>query len=736
MPNEFVEQLIISSGVVSSGLLIADEVLVPGAQAAVVRVFGGLDESTVSSGGTLQVSGGALIRTLTVSGGAVTVSGGTVAGFEVVSGNLNVYSGGLVSGGSFDGVVAEHSLVVRSGGSAADVIFLKGNMQVQSGGAVTSITVSGNNYFAINSGGSARELAVASGGQAWIFGKVDGARVAGGGRIEIGSGAVVSGGTVSGTVMLSGGLMQDIVIDRGGRLNLYSGGQAVGIDFRYWGYVYGGEIKDLTLTAAAADVRVLGGVADSVVVSQGNFVVSSGGTVFNAVYSQGAMLVSEGGFVSGATVVGNNNFSVFSGGRVENMVIASTGAASILGSADGVVNRGGTLKISSGGDALNVTIAGGALELYSGARVHQLAVTSGARVNSGLGAMTDIVIENLTIDYSGTLRGGVGNFVTGTFTLDISEATSAKGTSFFVTDGFSDCGATEYVLAVSRDGQVDGAYCFTNSGDDFYRGLVFTVRDELGGEYGELTWQGLVNGPSMVYEFTNVDGWCPGIVASLPVWLFNGDTRTAAVATADRITVGTGLEVTSLTVYSGGSGSGVTLAAGGKANVSGGKLADVAVQTGTVAVSSGGVVSGGIVDGTLVVYDGGLADGINFISGNMQVNSGGLASDITVAGSNYFAVNAGGTAIGLNVVSGGVAYVFGTAENAALQAGGRINVSSGAVVSGGTVSGTLVVYEDALACDLHFSSGNMQINSGGLASDITVAGSNYFAVNAGATAIG
>lgn len=181
--------------------------------------------------------------------------------------------------------------------------------------------------------------------------------------------------------------------------------------------------------------------------------------------------------------------------------------------------------------------------------------------------------------------------------------------------------------------------------------------------------------------------------------------------------------MTTYTVSSGVTSSGLILGASDQLNVNAGGIAT------STTVNSGGietVYAGGVANSTTInnggyayISSGGIASGTSVSSGGGEVVfSGGTARFATISNLGNEYVFAGGTASSTTIKSGGIEYLYsgGVASFTTISNGG-----SELIFAGGTASGTVV------------SSGGVEnINSGGVADGTTIRNGGTAVVRAGA----
>lgn len=147
------------------------------------------------------------------------------------------------------------------------------------------------------------------------------------------------------------------------------------------------------------------------------------------------------------------------------------------------------------------------------------------------------------------------------------------------------------------------------------------------------------------------------------------------------------------------------------------------VSTGAVSVTAASTTSQGYVvfgDGTLDVVTGGN------VSGQITIGNGGVVDVLN-----------GATTEHTDILSGGVQYDYGTANDTTVHAGGQQHVYFGGSANGSTVEagGYQDVYSNSTVRNVSLS-GNQQVLAGGSAIDTTVHSGGYQYVGDGGTGAG
>ncbi len=320
---------------------------------------------------------------------------------------------------------------------------------VSSGVVSTGVAVTSGNVLEVRSGGTASVTSVDSSGteQVDFGGRASGTRVSGGGiEVVYGSetGAALRGGTLE---VISGGIVSGATVSSGGTLEIWSSGTAIDTTVLSGGtleYFDGGITSGATFSAGATLEAGAGYVASGLTVSSGLTLAvdAEGSAVSNTVLSGGSLSVLFGGEASGTVV---------SSGGVESI--------SFLGSAIGTtVSNGGVQDILSGGLAEQTTVDAGGSEIVApfGSAVHATVASGGSLTVSSGGSLE--LISNDTLSGVTLLSGAIllvgsgytlsGYVVSSGITLGVLSGGTASNTT--VLSG----GAFEYFNGGTDDGTV------------------------------------------------------------------------------------------------------------------------------------------------------------------------------------------------------------------------------------------------------------------------------------------
>ncbi len=304
--------LTISSGVVSSGLMIASGTSV------IILAGGSAVDTTVLSGGLQIVSGGVASGTV-LQGGQDVINGGTVYATSVFADSTENINSGTVSGD-----------VIESGGSAiVDGL----------GGAIVSATQ------------------IRSGGVLLNEGTIDSTVVSAGGELEANatdSGTQIQSGGLE--VVQAGGSALNTNVALGGLLVVLNGGSATGTSGA------GGMVSGPVVLQTASGPDNLGSNATGTQVTAGETLyVLSAGTAFSAQVNGGVINVQSGGGAY-ATLITDGGTEVVSGENLASGATIDGGSVLLQGpstASGGFVFEGSNNDLSIGPSVgFNATISG------------------------------------------------------------------------------------------------------------------------------------------------------------------------------------------------------------------------------------------------------------------------------------------------------------------------------------------------------------------------------------------
>ena len=459
--------------------------------------------------GVEQTKGSIILRGTNISGYDFRLSGGTTT----VQNGAYLSGGTVGDGGSlvFNTSSGTNIIDDQVGASGADITLIAGRVDVSSGCIISGGTASGGKLY-IKNGGVFRDGTMAAGD-----------------TVQVLNGGVLAGGTVTGgTVRLSrGGIASDCTV-RGGQVmasdgGLFSGGMILGgVVYVYSnGLVSGGTIaggamrvsqgttvSGIAVTNGALQVYDYTGAADRPIAIVTDAEQTNGSIILRGTNISGydfrlfggTTTVQNGAYLSGGTV-GDGGTLVFNTSSGANIIDDNFTASG----ADITVLSGGTMKFTAG-IVSNTTIAGGVINLSSGAEVRDLNLTeatgelvvdgglaSGGTMTAGTISVLDGVVSNVDVRNGSLLISGgrvdlpSGGTFSGNLTFDLTGKTGQA--TALLTGAANLSGAAISILAdtetianyVLADGEL-GAYTINGASrtsgttyNDFTTGIAYKL---------------------------------------------------------------------------------------------------------------------------------------------------------------------------------------------------------------------------------------------------------------------
>ncbi|WP_336947617.1 Hint domain-containing protein [Asaia sp. HN010] len=460
----------------------------------------GIASNTFVSSGAFQIllqPGAKAYDTEIFANGLMVVSNGASAF------NPNVHSGGtgyvssggtvFASSGSANGVTIDNGIgVALDAGILSNVTVSNGGRVIISGGGrITGSVMGANGWTTVSSGGQADNIQVSNLGKLIMSGgtahnvSVQGAGFilptnSDAGRLEVGSGAYVSGAQINGGYVAVRGEATDVTLTNGGwmdiGLNSFNNAVPAGADTarathignRSQQFVYGtGTARETYISSGGAQDLVASGAKayDSTVLSGGAVLLKNGTVLSGGNIAAGGLLsAASGGSYGGKITVAG----VASGGTILNAgLFEITSGGTFSGPAR--VNSGGSLLIDSGGRLLGAASldagalatvdlqAGGTVVLPGGADYTQLTLTgtgnSNITINGFKGSDPNSSDKILLRDIPRANIIGVGYPNDDTVRLFMRDGTSLD----MLIPGVKRLG---YDLSDSKDGSTVFAVCF------------------------------------------------------------------------------------------------------------------------------------------------------------------------------------------------------------------------------------------------------------------------------------
>ena len=509
--------VIFAGGVVNDTIILARPKSETGYLYGVFVGSGGTaNNTTVSSGGKIHISGTANSTTFYTNGHGSICSGGTANDTIISGGYILISSGGTAN----NTVLNSGAIYISSGGVANNTIISSGgsvllrsykqedaianNTIIHSGGRIGNWNQLGESTGIITQITSSGLLGTAT-------------DLNGSGSLSILSGAVASNTILSsGTIAISsGGSANDILINSGGSMYISAGATALDIK-ENGGYVdvissdaqvsfTANTIEELILSSSSMTVHsntiaektlissghmyiYSGGIADNTTLNAGGYMhVSFGGVANDSVISgRGLLIISDGGAANDTIIIGygqteagyNSNYGVRvkQGGTVNNTTISSNGYMFISGgaTAKNTVLSSGRMYVSNGGYASNVTVCKGTLYAGSDASLHNVKIMYGGYQNVSAGAvLTDKVILGGEMRISGT----IDTTELDSFSFVLEDRNG--GNSFAMLNDISLLNDIENYSISILTTQENGQYKLAGNAGKFTDDVIFVINERL-----------------------------------------------------------------------------------------------------------------------------------------------------------------------------------------------------------------------------------------------------------------
>ena len=682
------------------------------------------DGMTVGSGGRMYVSGGGSANSSFVSNGGSMYVFSNGLSFETTVSAWGIMR--VCSSGTAYGTILESAATVYlydDGEAYNTTVGAGGLIRVYSSGLAYDTTIESGGCMFLYEDGVAHDTTVGADGTMHVYqnGSLDGLSVESGGTAHIyeNAGASHASASCGGGIFVYGGAeVREATVESDGFLNVYNDGAVSDTVVSSAGSMYVGTRGTASGTVVSEGGRMYvsgGGTASDTIVTSGGFMfVSYGGTATD--------IVENGGYVN----VRNGANVTFVPNEFAGLVLSDTSATIHSGTTatEVVVESGGLLVVSYGGEATDVVESGGYVDVLDGANVtfvpnelagfvlsdasatiHSGTIASDTTVSSGGsmylfdgGVMTDTMIESgggVFVASGGKLTGRM-DFRRGAFVSMDSGAildfdlTQAEADEPALLNDYSVISG-DPTITLTVDGVLeDGTYRLAENASRFNQ--TITVVDSSGTQLGAVP-PGLTMDIGGVYYSVNVaDG---ALIVTLGE---NGGSTDSGTF------IGSG----SRTVYPGQTSSGLVVTSGGKLIVSsGGRVYDTTVSG---YQSDSTPAPDPITDLGLHLLNGAGANDTS-VSGYYAfcfVSSGATAGGLTVYSDGRADVSSGGRIIRLAVKPGGWLNICsgGVVNDAIFRAGG-----TGAVISGGgkltghilVEDGAVVTMLDGAVLDFDFS---------------------------------
>ncbi len=365
-----------------------------------VAVFNGalLSSANIDSGSLEIRSGGVASETYVGSGGVVSVCGAAAANGTLLSsgGTMNVLSGGIANV-----VKAYGTLNMSAGAMLTSVSVLGGTLRVHSGAHLSSMAVQ-DGRIVVLSGGIALANRATKDGRISVGrgGGVASCVAMSSGRIELEGGSALATEVAVGGILLVEGLAPLI----GGKSSAVTPGVASNTHIHLGAVASvgsGGVMIDTVVAYSSASLSPREPKLEldipSILLERAGLYINSGGIASGVTASKGAIVaVASKGRLISARVLSGASAQIMAGGSANTLNVLRGGVASITGSASSVsVASAAHATIASGGAAAGVTVStGGLLRASAGAALSAVSVESGGTIT---GRFANLASQTITL---------------------------------------------------------------------------------------------------------------------------------------------------------------------------------------------------------------------------------------------------------------------------------------------------------------------------------------------------
>lgn len=455
-------------------------------------------------------------------------------------------------------------------------------------------------------------------------------------------------------------------------------------------------------------------LAASILAAIGNATAAniSSGEAVNEVVSVGdTQYVYNSGSTVNATV--NGTQVVHSGGKTSNTTVNSAAFQNIgnAGSATGtVVNSGGLQRVNSGGVATGTQLSGGAQNIYSGGSATDAVIHKGGAQNVSSGATA----SNTVINSGGSQRVSAGGVVSGT-------TINSSGAQHILSGGRAgntmiNGGGNQHI---SSGGNAVDTTINSGGNQNVSSGGSATGTVVNSGGFQRASAGGVAIEAKLSGGNQNVSSGGSAVKTEI----YSGGKQTVysgGQATSSQVMDGGALNI------SGGSATSATVFMNGKLNAYSGNVSETELNSGGRQYIYAGASATNTVahnEGREYIMSGGVANNTVVNSGGLQtVNSSGSASSTTVNDGGLLVVSGGGAVTGTVVHNGGSLRVDnkGQALNVSLGSGASLLTSTGATVNGTNALGSFSIANNHAKNMLLENGGLLAVTSGGTATDTLV----------------
>ena len=571
---------------------------------------------------------------------------------------------------------------VRGGGTGTVSAMISGRQNIDESGTIgTVITMSDEGQQVINLGGTGTVSTMNGGWQVIARGGIGTVDVMNSGIQSIDKGTGTVNTMNNGSQIVRAGGNGIVGTMEGGSQTISSGGNGTVVTMNSgWQNIdYGGTGMINTMSGGQQTVKS-GGAGTIGTMSSGMQEISSGGTGTvvtmtsgeQNIYSDGTGTVSTMNDGGQYITSGTGTISTMSGGYQE--ISSGTGTVSTMSGGEQNIYSGGTGTISTMSGGLQGIISGGAGTVSTMNGGLQLVENGGSGIVSTLSGGTQMIVDQGS-GTIGTMSGGLQEISSG----GMGTVSTLNGGSQMISSGGT---GTVDIMSGGMQEIVSGT------------GMISTMNSGL----------------------QNIRAGGTGTVSTL-----SGGSQSIDSGGTGTVSIMLDGPQNYQIISSGGTGT-VDIMSGGMQDISSGGTGTVNTMSGGGQRISSGIGTVSTMSGGVQLIESGAAGTISAMNGGVQyVQDGGTALDTVIAGGTQL-VSVGAVISGATL-SAGIQQVYdGTNLNNITFAGGTQAVMSGAAVSGMQVAnGVQSVASGGSAADtIVGTDGSLQINSGGMVSDLTL----------------
>ena len=572
---------------------------------------------------------------------------------------------------------------VKNGGTGTVSAMISGRQNIEDNGTIgTVITMSDDGQQVINLGGTGTVSTMNGGVQVLDRG--------GTGTVDVMNSGVQGIDNGTGTVNTMNNGSQIVRAGGSGTISTMEGGSQT--------ISSGGNGTVVTMTSGWQNIDY-GGTGTVSTMNSGQQTVKSGGAGTIGTMSSGMQEISSGG-TGAVSIMNDGEQNIYSGGS--GTVVTMNSGGQYITSGTGTVSTmsGGYQDISSGTGTIS-TMSDGEQNIYSGGAGTISTMSGGLQGIAGGGAGT-----------VSTMSGGAQLVEIGGSGI---VSTLSGGTQIIVEQGSGTIGTMSGGMQEISSGGMGTVSAMNGGTQMISSGGIGTVSTVSGGMQEIVSGTGMIS--TMNSGMQNIRAGGTGTVSTL-----SGGSQSIAGGGTGTVSIMLDGPQNYQNISSGGTGT-VDIMSGGMQDISSGGTGTVNTMSGGGQRISSGIGTVSTMSGGVQLIFGGAAGTVSAMNGGVQyVQNGGTALDTVIAGGTQM-VSVGAVISGATL-SAGVQQVYDGANlNNITFAGGTQAVMSGAAVSGMQVANGVqsVASGGSVADTVVGTDGSLQINSGGIVSDLTLA---------------